>query len=600
LLDLLEDWKRTHHLGELRADDVGKKVLIMGWVKSYRDHGGVIFVDMFDRWGITQAVFDPSESKEVHEKADRLRDQWVIAVKGRVERRPEGMKNPNLPTGEIEVRARELKILNTSLTSPFPIEDEINTSEETRLKYRYLDLRRPIMQSRIMRRHRAVKLIRDYFDNLGFLEIETPFLTKSTPEGARDYLVPSRVMPGKFYALPQSPQIFKQILMISGYDRYVQIVRCMRDEDLRADRQPEFTQIDLEMSFVEREDVFDVIERMLVLLWKEILDVEIPRPFPRVPYHEVMRKYSTDRPDTRFGLELSILTELLRGSEYNFFEKAIAEGGIIKGVRVPGAASMSRKETDDLTYALKEYGAKGLTVIRYQEKGWHGPAVKYFKEGQLDSVKKEMGIEAGDLVLMMGDREKIVNACMAQLRLMLAKKLELIPEKKYEFLWVVDFPLFEFSETDNRYQSMHHPFTSPVPEDIDKIKTAPESARSKHYDIVLNGVELGGGSIRIHQSEIQSQVFEVLGIGREEAQRKFGFLLEALQYGAPPHGGIALGLDRLLVSLLGGQSIRDVIPFPKTQSATDLMCDAPSDPDPGQLEELHIKSEGAGELAPDT
>ncbi len=589
MLDQLGDWNRTHNLGELRISDVGGDVVIMGWVRSYRDHGGVIFVDMYDRFGVTQAVFDPSISKEVHEKADRLRDQWVIAVKGRVEPRPEGMKNPGMPTGEIEVMTRELKILNTSLVPPFPVEDDIRTSEELRLKYRYLDLRRPEVQARIMGRHRAVKLIRDYFNGLGFLEIETPFLTKSTPEGARDYLVPSRVMPGRFYALPQSPQIFKQILMVSGFDRYVQIVRCMRDEDLRADRQPEFTQIDVEMSFIDREDVFDMVEGVLALLWKELRGIEIPRPFPRRTYEEVMEKYGTDRPDTRFGLELVNVTDLMRGSDYNFFEKAIAAGGIIKAVRVPGGDSFSRKDVLDLTNDLKEYGAKGLTEIRLQAKGWHGPAVKYFKEGQLEGLKEKMGFQTGDLLLMMGDSEKTVNASMSQLRLMLADRMDLIPEGAYEFLWVVEFPMFEWNDDEKRYESMHHPFTAPLPEDADKVRTEPQNARSKHYDVVVNGVELGGGSIRNHQREIQSQVFEVLGFDAETAQRKFGFLLDALQYGAPPHGGIALGLDRLMVLLLGGQSIRDVIAFPKTQSAADLMCDAPSEAEPAQLKELHIK-----------
>ena len=585
----LGSWKRTCYCAELGKEDVGKKVCLMGWVDSYRDHGGVIFIDLRDRSGIIQVVFNPEYEPEVHKRAHQIRNEWVIAVQGEVRLRPSDSINPKLKTGEIEVWAGELKILNRSEPTPFLIEDGVKVSEELRLKYRYLDLRRPEMQKKLITRHQVVKLVRDYFCELGFYEIETPFLTKSTPEGARDYLVPSRIYAGKFYALPQSPQLFKQILMVAGFDRYFQVARCMRDEDLRADRQPEFTQIDVEMSFVSPEDVFEVIEGMIVRIWKEILGIELKTPFPRVSWDEVMEKYGTDRPDTRFELLLKDLTDIFPKSEYRFFKQAVETGGIIKGLNAPGCASWSRKETDDLTYALKAYGAKGLTVIRYQEGGLQGPAIKYFSEEEQKKMIERLGAKPGDLLMIMADKFEIVNEAMAQLRLMVAKRLGLLPASGYNFLWVVDFPMFEWSDTEKRWKSTHHPFTMPKPEHLEFLEKEPGKVKALAYDLVVNGVELGGGSIRIHRTDLQERIFKVLGIGDEEARMKFGFLLDALKYGAPPHGGIALGLDRLIQLIVGGDSIRDVIAFPKTQSAVDLMCDAPSGVNPDQLKELHLK-----------
>ena len=588
-MEELGGWKRTCYCAELSKQDLGKEVYLMGWVDSYRDHGGVIFIDLRDRSGIIQVVFNPEFSPQELKRAHQLRNEWVIAVRGEVRKRPQDSINPKLKTGEIEVWVKELKILNRSEPTPFVIEDGVRVSEELRLKYRYLDLRRPEMQKKIITRHQVVKLVRDYFTELGFYEIETPFLTKSTPEGARDYLVPSRIYPGKFYALPQSPQLFKQILMIAGFDRYFQVVRCMRDEDLRADRQPEFTQIDVEMSFVEPEQVFEVIEGMIVRVWKEILHLELKTPFPRLSWEEVMDKYGTDRPDTRFELHLKDLTDIFPRSEYRFFKQAVETGGIIKGLNAPGCASWSRKETDDLTHALKIYGAKGLTVIRYQENGLQGPVVKYFSEEEQKKLIERLSAKPGDLLMIMADKFEITNEAMAQLRLMVGKRLGIIPESGFNFLWVVDFPMFEWSESEKRWKSTHHPFTMPKSEHLEFLEKEPGRVKALAYDLVVNGVELGGGSIRIHRTDLQERIFQVLGIGEQEAKMKFGFLLDALKYGAPPHGGIALGLDRLLQLLVGGDSIRDVIACPKTQSAVDLMCDAPSPVSPDQLKELHLK-----------
>jgi len=588
-MEELGHWKRSNYCTELTKADVGKKVCLMGWVNSYRDHGGVIFIDLRDRTGLVQVVFNPSFEATAHDKANMLRNEWVIAIQGEVRARPDNMINPKIKTGEIEVWAKELKILNRAVPTPFAIEDDIKINEELRLKYRYLDLRRPEMQKKIITRHKVVKMVRDYFDRNGFYEIETPFLTKSTPEGARDYLVPSRLNPGQFYALPQSPQLFKQILMVSGYDRYFQVVRCMRDEDLRADRQPEFTQLDVEMSFPHQEDIFEIIEGLLAQIWKGILGIEIPRPFPRLTWEQAMSKYGTDKPDTRFELYLQDLTDIFPNSEYRFFKQAIQDGGIIKGLNAPGCANWSRKDTDDLTHALKAYGAKGLTVIRHQQEGLAGPVVKYLSQEEQKKMIERLGSKPGDLLMMMGDKFAIANEAMNQLRQMIAEKMNLVSKDKFNFLWVTDFPLFEWSDTDKRWKSMHHPFTKPRDEDLDKLESDPGKVKALAYDVVLNGVEIGGGSIRIHRPDVQERVFRVLGIGEEEARVKFGFLLDAFKFGAPPHGGIALGIDRLMQLLIGGNSIRDVIPFPKTQAGADLMVDAPSEVSDDQLKELHLK-----------
>ena len=530
-----------------------------------------------------------SFAASAHDKANLLRNEWVIAVSGEVRPRPADMVNPKLRTGAIEVWVKEMRILNRSAATPFAIEDEAKINEELRLKYRYLDLRRPEMQKKIICRHRVVKLIRDHFDTNGFYEIETPFLAKSTPEGARDYLIPSRISPGKFYALPQSPQLFKQILMVAGFDRYFQVVRCMRDEDLRADRQPEFTQLDVEMSFPQPEDIYELIEGVLARIWKEILGIEIPRPFPKLSWDEAMSKYGCDKPDTRYELFLQDLSDIFPNSEYRFFKQALADGGIIKGMNAPGCAEWSRKDTDDLTYALKAYGAKGLTAMRLQDSGLAGPVVKYLSADEQNKMLERLSAKKGDLILIMGDKFAVTNEAMNQLRQMIARKMNIIPEHKYNFLWVVDFPLFDWSENEKRWKSTHHPFTMPRAEDLDKLEFDPGKIKALAYDIVLNGVEIGGGSIRIHRPDIQERVFHALGISDEEAKIKFGFLLDAFKYGAPPHGGIALGIDRLMQIVVGGTSIRDVIPFPKTQAGADLMVDAPSEVSEDQLKELHLE-----------
>jgi aspartyl-tRNA synthetase len=589
MIDLLGDLKRTDYCGELRPKDVGREVTLLGWVQRRRDLGGLIFVELRDRQGIVQVVFNPEVSPETHEKAQSLRSEFVVGVEGKVVTRPEGTSNPKLKTGEIEVIAQKLKILNTSKTPPFIIEDDEEVAEDVRLQYRYLDLRKPRLQKNLILRHRVAKEVRNYFDRLGFLEIETPMLTKSTPEGARDYLVPSRLNPGHFYALPQSPQLFKQILMVSGFDRYFQIVRCFRDEDLRSDRQPEFTQIDVEMSFVTVEDIQRTMEGLMVHIFKTILEVELETPFPHLTYEEAMSRYGVDKPDIRFGMELRDVTSILKHSSFRIFKEATERGEMIKAINVKGGSSFSRKEIDDLNPVVYAYGAKGLISAKVTPNGWQSAIQKSITDEERKKVEEILEATENDLLLFMAGPSKVVNQSLANLRLHLGKKLGLIREDQYQFLWILDFPLLEYDETEGRFVAVHHPFTAPKDEDISKLKDHPEGVRAKAYDLVLNGAEIGGGSIRNHLRDVQSLLFEKLGMGEEEAKERFGFLLEALEYGTPPHGGIAFGFDRLIMILSHSESIRDVIAFPKTQKATCLMTDAPSRVDPKQLDELWIK-----------
>ena len=588
-IDLLENLKRTDYCGDLRPKDVNREVTLLGWVQRRRDLGGLIFVELRDRQGIVQVVFNPELSPKAHEKAQSLRSEFVVGVKGKVVSRPEGTANPKLETGAVEVVAKELKILNTSKTPPFLIEDDEEVAESVRLQYRYLDLRRPRLQRNLILRHRVAKEVRDYFDRSGFLEVETPMLTKSTPEGARDYLVPSRVNPGHFYALPQSPQLFKQILMVAGYDRYFQIVRCFRDEDLRSDRQPEFTQIDVEMSFVTVEDIQRTMEGLMAHIFKEVLGVTLELPFPILTYDEAMHRFGVDKPDTRFGMELRDVSSMLRSSSFKIFKDAIEKGEIIKAINVKGKGSFSRKEIDDLNPVVQAFGAKGLISAKVIQNGWQSPFLKSMTEEERKGVEKALDASENDLLLFIAGPPKVVNQSLANLRLHLGQKLGLIPSDIYRFVWILDFPLLEYDETEGRFVAVHHPFTAPKDEDIPKLKEHPEWVRAKAYDLVLNGSEIGGGSIRNHLREVQSLVFEKLGMGEEEAKERFGFLLEALQFGTPPHGGIAFGFDRLIMILSHSESIRDVIAFPKTQKATCLMTDAPSRVDSKQLDELWIK-----------
>ncbi|MBB6214830.1 aspartyl-tRNA synthetase [Anaerosolibacter carboniphilus] len=588
MAETLGNMKRSHMCGTLGTSNIDQEVTLMGWVQKRRDLGALIFTDLRDRTGIVQIIFDKDISAEAFAKAEKIRSEYVIALKGIVKKRH--AVNPNLPTGEIEVFANELKILSEAQTPPIYIEDEDDVSENLRLKYRYLDLRKPKMQKNLMFRHKVAKVARNFLSDNSFIEVETPMLTKQTPEGARDYLVPSRVNPGKFYALPQSPQLFKQLLMVSGMDKYFQIVKCFRDEDLRADRQPEFTQIDIEMSFVNVDDVLSVNERLLHRVFKETMNIDIELPLQRMPYKEAMERYGSDKPDVRFGFELRSINDIVKNCGFKVFADTIKNGGDVRGININGNGDkFSRKDITKLEDYVKTYGAKGLAWIKISDEGINSPISKFLSEDEMNSIIERFDGKTGDLLLFVADKPSVVFDSLGHLRVEAAKQLGMLDKNEYKLLWVTEFPLFEYDEEENRYVAKHHPFTSPMDEDLDLLETAPDQARAKAYDIVLNGIELGGGSIRIHSSELQQRMFKALGMTTEQAWDRFGFLLEAFKYGTPPHGGIAYGLDRLVMLLTGSDSIREVIAFPKTQNASSPMTEEPSVVDEKLLNELHVK-----------